>query len=240
MNAVVICPVSPRLNPRLLENQRRLMKSACEFAGDNNAIVHSMYNDWCPDWRSELKSHPDRARFIAAIRNRCILDFVQARERHEFLRNVTHVIWMDADVVHYDPDLFYRMLEASCANGNAVTAPLVFLDDSSGRTVPGRFYDTAGFIHHGERAGLYRPWFDGAPNDRPLPPLFEMDGSVGCVYCVPWAVYENGASHHYCDPKYTEHYPVCQHARAMGRKVLVLTDAVVRHAYLPDYGEEFH
>ena len=47
------------------------------------------------------------------------------------------------------------------------------------------------------------------------------------------AVYEDHVS-------FTEHYPICEHARRMGRHVAMLTTAVARHANLPLYGESFH
>lgn len=239
INAMVICPVKPGLNPVLLENQKRLIEAATAYAEQFDMRLHVMYGDFAPPWAPPVKSHADRARHISSIRNAMILEVATAVGLHTALADLTHVIWMDADVVRYPEDLFYRLLDISDKH-NAVTAPKVLLDDTNGRTPPGRWYDTAGFIHKGQRAGLWFPYFLGERNDKPLPELMELDGSVGCVYCVPWRVYAEGACHHFDTETTTEHYSVCQHARRMGLKLLVLTEAAAYHAYLPDYGEAFH
>lgn len=236
VNAVVLCPMRPGMNPRLVEKQKELLLRATgEWYNESIPItIKPLIIDWEPQWKTPITCHADRATHIAAVRNHAIA-FLMTNQK--YYGKITHVIWMDADIVDYDRQLFFDLVRTSAAK-NAVTAPLVFLEEAGGKVRPGRWYDTAGFIHQGERAALDYPWFTGAP--LAMPPLFEMDGSVGCVYCVPWEVYLQGGTHHFCGEKFTEHYPVCQHARRMGMKLLVMTDKKVEHAYLPDYGEEFH
>lgn len=239
VNAVVLCPIRPGTNKVFIENQERLIKEAAVYAGNRGMIVHVIYGNFELEGATPVTCHVERARHISAVRNAMILDLATKAGACYALAELTHVIWMDVDIVRYAPDLFFKLLLVSTEH-NAVTAPRVLLDDSSGKTHPGRWYDTAGFIHRGMRATLGFPWFTGERNDEPLPELLEVDGSVGCVYCVPWKVYENGASHHFDTERTTEHYPVCQFARRMGMKLLVLTKETAWHAYLPDYGEAFH
>ena len=248
-NVMVLCPVRPGLNPVLLDNQKQLIQQAVVYAGKRGIRIHVMFDDWEPAWKKPISCHVDRTTLVSAVRNRMILLTFGATEKYAILADLTHVIWMDADIVRYEPDLFERLVETSIKY-NAVTAPCIFLDDSNGKVPARRWYDTAGFIDNNQRAVIYHPWFAGVKPAEGLPwpqqafvpygTEYEVDGSVGCVYCVPWEVYTDGASHHFVNPTVTEHYPVCQHARTMGKKLLVCLELEVYHAYLPDYGEAFH
>jgi FkbM family methyltransferase len=83
-------------------------------------------------------------------------------------------------------------------------------------------------VHEGEWTNTYPPYWRN-----PGFPLTDMD-SVGCVYLIPAAVYRSGARYIATDG-YTEHYAVCQHARAEGRRVGCLVTHTAAHAYLDEY-----
>jgi len=192
----------------------------------------SMWSRWQPENHKVPSNHAERALCIAGIRNKMVADLLASKVQPDV------VIWMDLDVIRYDESLLVKLYESSRKH-NAVTAPLVFLDK-----LTGRWYDTAGFINKGERSTLHWPYYRQA-NDLGLldgdpVPHYQVDGSVGCVYCVPFKVYQLGSKHLFCGEKYTEHYSVCQDARQLGMKLLVREDVAVHHAYLPDYGISFH
>lgn len=135
-----------------------------------------------------------------------------------------YLYWVDIDLIAWPHGLLDWALTH---NPDGVTAPAVVLH----RYVD-RFYDTKGYIHQGQPAQLYPPWFDAEGS------LLDME-SVGCCYLIPAAVYRDGAV--YQDtPDATEHLSVCQAARDQGRTVLLNLDFRAVHAYLPDYGEALH
>ena len=253
---LLICPMQPSLNQELKDNQMRLLKAGKDYCEENGLHTEIMIVDWAPTWGRVVNNHPQRVRHIAAIRNHSILKVAKMMVERQSLATLSHVIWMDADIVEYDVDLFYRLVHASLMH-NAITAPMIFLKRSVRRNINAmandhssdhaaqlrlglRWYDTTGFINNGERASINWPWFNGAPTDRKLPLVYELDGSVGCIYCVPWSVYSDGASYHYVNENVTEHFSVCQFAKNMGYRLMVLTDVDSYHAFLPDYGEKFH
>jgi hypothetical protein len=62
---------------------------------------------------------------------------------------------------------------------------------------------------------------------------------VGTVYVVHTDIYRFGARH--ADHEaFTDHFPICAAARAMGRPVVCDRRLRVAHADLPKYGEEWH
>lgn len=161
---------------------------------------------------------PKDGRFSAHARARnAVLDAID-------LGAYDYLYWIDVDMVQWPSGLIDWALDY---NPDGISAPAVVLH----RYVD-RFYDTWGFIHQGQVAALYPPWFasDG--------PVLDME-SVGCCYLLPAQIYRDGAR--YQDtPGATEHYSVMQAARSQGRRVLANLEIRAVHAYLPDYGEALH
>jgi hypothetical protein len=75
---------------------------------------------------------------------------------------------------------------------------------------------------------------------RLVPSEFEELDAVGTVYMVSADIFREGRAVYADHVQFTEHYPICLHARRMGRRVGVLTTRAARHANLPYYGESFH
>lgn len=168
----------------------------------------------CDDTTLEIPSHPSKYIRHAMVRNYMLDTYL--RPEH------THVLWIDSDLIDYPANIPTLLHEA---NPDGITAPLVLLDKCGPR-----FYDIGGFIEQGRRANLAPPYFqqEGA--------VVELD-SVGCLYMVPAWLYQGGVR--YAPPAtdyYVEHWSVMQQAKRKGVRVCALTDVVVRHAWLPEFG----
>ncbi len=157
-----------------------------------------------------------RCAHIADIRQGMIDEHL--RQEHEA------VLWIDADIVEYPPDLPSQLIKRS---GGGVGAPMVLLEGFEHR-----FYDTAGFIEDGQMACQLPPWFEQSG------PVYELE-SVGSIYLIPATVYRQGGRH-VKSPTCTEHYSVCSRARELGLPVRAFADLVALHANLPWYGEGYH
>lgn len=132
----------------------------------------------------------------------------------------THVLWIDADVVDYPPDLATRL---HALDPTGIIAPMVLIEGTN------RFYDTRGFEDiDGARACYLPPYFH---DDSALIPM----RSVGTCYLAPAALYQAGARYD-VTPHETEHYSLCGRAA----RVSATRDVVVYHAELPRWGERWH
>lgn len=160
----------------------------------------------------------------ATARNR-VLDAVD-------LNAYTHLLWCDIDLIRWDARFAAWAL---AENPHGITAPAVILDtpgnDYYGLAGP-IFYDTLGYIEQGHRARLEPPWFEQEG------PIVELD-SVGCVYCVPSRLYQDGARYQQLDGR-TEHEGVMRAARAQGIPIVANLEYQAIHAWLPEYGEGMH
>ena len=118
---------------------------------------------------------------------------------------------------------------------------MVFIEDKD------HFYDTTGFIEHGQAAMIYPPYFRGLNG---ATGFYELE-AVGCWYLAPAWIYKNieyyslpfdeKRDHPSLAPTgHTDHWPVMCEARARGLSVGVAPGVKVYHADLPKYGEEFH
>jgi hypothetical protein len=145
-----------------------------------------------------------------------------------FLRPIhQRVLWIDADLISYPPDLPTQLERA---NPGGITAPLVLLDKHDTR-----FYDIGGFIYNGEPARYTPPYF-GTGDE----PIVTMD-SVGCVYLAPAALYRSGVRYVPNGPHYgVEHWSVCQAAIQRGIPVRAVRGLTAVHAWLPDFGLPLH
>lgn len=206
-----------------MSEPRILICSPCRITTHPDLIARWRANAAALGLRAQLLydagvAHVDDGRFSA-----------HARARNALLGSIDlgaydYLYWIDVDIIQWPVGLLDWALDH---NPDGVSAPAVAL-----HRYADRFYDTWGFLEHGQPARLYPPWFDGAG------PILDMD-SVGCCYLIPAAIYRDGAR--YRDtPGATEHLSVMQAARAQGRRVLANLDFRAVHAYLPDYGEALH
>lgn len=146
----------------------------------------------------------------------------------------THVLWLDVDLVDVPTDLIERLLAISETD---IVAPFVFMETLDARRPAGMenggwFYDTGGFIQDGRDASAWPPHFRG--NTR----LMELD-SVGCCYLAPASLYRAGLRYN-PNGDDVEHKSFMAAARERGVKVLATSEIVVKHAYLPRFGEAWH
>lgn len=165
----------------------------------------------------EIKTLAERVYRNAIMRNLYL-------ERY-LTRDITHVMWIDADVISYPADLVRQLLAISDVD---IVAPAVYLQRHNDR-----WYDIAGFVENGQWCRLMPPHF--AQKDD----VVTLD-SVGCVYLVPSFVYFLGGRYQPSD-RYAEHHALCQYAREKLRmQVLCATKIRTEHAFLADYGERLH
>ena len=169
--------------------------------------------------RADLVVLSNRVNLTAPIRQGMIDTYLQPQH--------SHVLWIDADVTRYDPNLPGRLLRASKDLGDAIVAPKVLLDV----TGPDRFYDLAGFVQEGRWAHIREPYFDYPAGER----YVHLDG-VGCVYLIPADVYRMGAKHINI-PGYTDHLAICRFAKGLGLDVVCDLEQEVYHADLQRYRE---
>ena len=239
MNKILILiPMKPNLNDKLKVKLLSNVAAMSMVSGGEYEIV--VDHDGTPDTdiptvvtspESRLDNLHARVTRNAAVRNRLIRSYLR--------RDHTHVVWIDADIVSFNPQLPRVLAQRSDAQDcDSITAPAVLLEDHHCR-----WYDTAGFLQRGKTwARPDMPWFKDMTNihfkDGFMSGVSAMQ-SVGAFYCVPANLYRNGAQH-VSIRGVTEHYSVCQTALARGMNVLCFFDNVVWHAYLPNYGEANH
>jgi len=158
-----------------------------------------------------LEFLPVRTRHLAPIRQAMVEKYL--RPEH------SHVMWLDADVCVYPPDLPAMLTDVSPCD---IVAPAVYMEG-----MQDRWYDIAGFVEDGQWANLYPPHF------KQETPVVALD-SVGAVYIVPADIYRDGAKHEFVEG-YTDHYSVCEFARRTGRSVLCDMRISTYHADLSKY-----
>jgi hypothetical protein len=172
---------------------------------------------------------------VTRVRNR-MLD--QQRHRWE---TFDYILWIDADVFKFPSDLVKRLLAVD-AGDKGITAPMVLIDGTE------QFYDWSAFIQSGKShiQPENRSNIQGR-NLQPDPPYWQVNpflnivpmDCVGSCYLVHTDIYKSGVRHQ-DHPSFTDHFPICEAARRMHRHVVVVTDLVVYHAFLPQFGEEWH
>lgn len=143
------------------------------------------------------------------------------------LNQFSHVLWIDADLVEYPADLPTRLL---ATNATGISSLPVYIEDREHD-----FYDWAAFI------GLdLVHWGHPFPHHRDVVGKDVVDvAGVGCVYTCPVDIYLDGARHE-DHPTNTDHWPICEAARAKGQRVTVDMRMRALHANLPKYGEAWH
>ena len=135
-----------------------------------------------------------------------------------------YILWVDADVVAYPPDLPTRLLAVHPA---AVVAPLVLIEGTQ------MFYDVFGFRALGG-AQVMAMWAPGPGNVSPA-----QLAEVGTCYLIPAEVYRRGAGYT-PTPGHTEHASVMAAARAFQCPVLCDTTTTIYHADLGTLGLPWH
>jgi len=209
-NVLVLIPIRPGLAPALLERATRCVAALSER---EDAIGEHQIDVLVRVCAEGGDKQPFSAH--AAARNR-MLDL--------YLRpQYTHVLWIDADVVAYPADLVTRL---HAIDQCAIVAPFVLIEGGA------RFYDTYAFVDaEGRRAEVGGDELAGGD-------LIPMS-SVGTCYLAPAALYQDGARYAATE-EHTEHWSICQAARARGIAVWATRRIVVYHAKLPAYGEAWH
>jgi len=164
----------------------------------------------------------------------------------------THVLWIDADIVEYPPDLPQRLLAA--AGEDCIVAPMVLLkycvevsytitaagEDSIAEPILQldhieQYYDTYTHIMDtGEQVAIAPPYF-GDVGDADLVSM----ACVGGCYLIPADIYRSHCYDAFEGPG-MEHWTLMQTARAIGYKIFVDLHTTVRHAFLPVWEESFH
>lgn len=213
MNILILQPIRP-CNPPALRGRASALLSALPAA--NPGMSFDIRQD---DAELDIPPHPSLYMRHATVRNYMLDRYLT--EEHDA------VLWIDSDLIEYPADLPTRLAEFG---ERTIVAPLALLSPSAGW--PGRFYDIGGFIEKGNRARMWRPYFEQQGE------IIELD-SVGCCYLAPAALYRAGVR--YSPPVtdyYVEHHSVMTEARRRGYRVCCLTTTHVIHAWLPDFGLE--
>jgi len=225
-SVLAIIPIKPQMNPQL---KWMAMERAYAMVGENPALDMGIFIDA----RAE-PSQPGDCRVwskVARVRNK-VLGSID-------LAKWDYLLWIDADIIEYPPDLPARLIEA---NPEGMTAPIVLVEESN------RFYDWAAFIIAGkdsvrpaDRSRIVGRNLQHEPPywpEEPKEELVEM-ACVGAVTMVPTWVYRQGVT--YLDhPAFTDHYPIARFVRDCGKRVICHRGVKVAHAELPRYGEAWH
>ncbi len=198
-NILVLIPIKPTLAPALKQRAKALLSEMVAHSTEHWIEAHTRV---CPE---QGDGRPYSAH--AAARNSMLDRYLQ--ERH------THILWIDADVVGYPPDLADKLYSI---DSEGIIAPLVLIEGAN------YFYDTRGFLDvDGCFASRNAPYFLDGSNLIPMK-------SVGTCYLMPAQPRPRYAP----TPDGTEHESVCQ------GKVHVTRDVTVYHADLPQWGEGWH
>lgn len=243
-SVLVLIPVKPSLNPALRDRAAALAARMLP-ANEDLELTIVMDGRGVPGEAGDARPWSK----VARIRNTMLAGV--SLDRHEW------VMWMDADVVDYPADLAQWLVHGAIHYAeNGVCAPTVLIEDVAGSPLaPDTFYDWAAFVYRGKggvqpsnrehirgrNIDCTPPYYWPNPVSEPrvgCPGHVEMD-CVGTTYVVHRDVYLAGARHE-DHPAFTDHWPICAKAWAIGRKVVALPHVVARHAFLPEYGEAFH
>src|SRR5688572_16334477 len=127
MTTLILIPTRPDLHPGLKANARRLAET---IAGDTEIVLDDRPWDVDVHW-----PWPRRIEAQCALRQTVLEDALKPHH--------TAVLWIDADIIAYTPELLCCLERMGREN---VTAPAVLLDRWRER-----FYDIGGFLE--ERGG---------------------------------------------------------------------------------------
>lgn len=214
MSLLLPMPIKPGMSPDIRKQMERCLKPLVKASGAELVI------DECPFPKIPGENFYAN---VAKARNHIIQE--NLRDEH------TDVLWVDADLVEFPPDLYEKLRAVSAT---AIVAPLCLIEN----TDPRMFYDIAGFRERMKEPMTphYEPWFDS------YGPVIDML-AVGACVVIPAEVHRRFwfEAQSPTDPyNNTDWYALMEKARNAGYRVLCDTRTIVYHAKLPDYGEEWH
>jgi hypothetical protein len=224
---LVLIPTSSAMNP-ILQERMAALAGRLPMANPGHELTTII------DYRKEGKHLGDSRAWskVARVRNK-LLDTVHWQE-------YDYVLWIDADVVDYPADMPSRLIEV---NPTGITAPLVLVEGTD------KFYDWAAFVELGQSGVIVQqdPVMISGRNLVHEPPYWRIEPQqlvvavdcVGTIYVCPTDVYRAGYRH-FDHPVFTDHFPICEGARKMGRAIGVHRGVKAYHADLPKYGEKWH
>jgi hypothetical protein len=218
VNLLVAVPIKARLSGLLLD---RLVETTQALKAANPTATLALYLDKprpalaVDDPEYVLKRSCD----LASARNDLLATWLKPEH--------THVLWIDADIVEYPPDLPQRLLAA--AGEDCIVAPMVLLEGVE------QYYDTYTHIMDtGKQVSMTRPYF-GDVGDADLVSM----ACVGGCYLIPADIFRFHCYEPFEGPG-MEHWSLMQRARDGAIEIFVDLQTTVRHAYLPNWGESFH
>ncbi len=244
---LVAIPIKHQMHPYLKSNCFTHAAQLPAANPDFDVVLHYDY--------TIIPSEPTDCRpwsKVARIRNK-VVDSLN-------LGLYDYVCWLDADIVDYNKDILTKLITA---NPDGVCAPLVLIEGTD------QWYDWAAFVMKGRShiepenrnriwgRNLQHPapywWVDGGANPDRDPMHAPKDGtpmdfkgetiidvdSVGAMYVMTTDIYRAGIRHE-DHPAFTDHFPICEAALKMGRRVTVDRTSKAYHAILPNYGEKWH
>lgn len=245
---LVAIPIKDSMHPYLKKN---CMEHAAQLPKANPKFDLVFHYDY-----TEIPKEPTDCRpwsKVTRIRNK-IIDSLN-------LGLYSHICWIDADIVDYNKDILTKLVDA---NPDGISAPLVLIEGTD------KWYDWAAFVMKGCSGikpddrnriwgrNLQHPapywWIDGGRNPDRDPMTAPRDGvarkfekgediidvdSVGAMYVASADIYRTGVRHE-DHPAFTDHFPICEAALKMGRRVIVNRTCKAYHAILPNYGEKWH
>lgn len=228
MRILILIPTKPTLCQALRSRSIELTARLPDGNPDHELII-------VHDYRKVESLPTDKTAWARVTRARqALLDSF-----HLLIFKFDYVLWIDADVVEYPPDMPSRLIEA---NPDGIAAPMVFVE---GREA--RFYDWAAFIQSGrshiEPANPVQikgrnlahdaPYWDVEPPDRTFGHMgiMPMD-CVGTIVMIP----SNLMTGHIFEDHsvFTDWFTLCKKARKIigPRGVVVDRGCVTLHADL--------
>ncbi len=244
---LVAIPLKKEMHPYLKKN---CIEHASQLPSANPTMDVVLHFDYTDIPKEPTDSRPWSK--VTRIRNKVINSLN--------LDAYTHICWIDADLVDYNKDILTKLITA---NPIGVCAPKVLIEGTN------QWYDWAAFVMKGKSnikpddrnriwgRNLQHPapyfWIDGGKNPDANPMVAPRDGvamdfkgqtlidldSVGAMYTVSTDIYKAGIRHE-DHPAFTDHFPICEAALKMDRRVTVDFTSTAYHAVLPNYGEKWH
>lgn len=209
MTVLVPMPVKPGLNQEI---ENRMMTNLQELSMHGPRDLEVVID------HTAFPRHDEGENFFARLARmrQYMIDTYLKPEHHD-------VLWIDADIVSYPPDLYQQLR----AVDDHIISPIVLIENTT------QNYDTAGFREsYHNRSSMDPPWF-GQPG-----PVVDLFSVGGCVLVPAWLHRVKGF---YAQPDddetwNTEWSSICQ----AGGGAKCDTRIKVYHANLPKYGEEWH
>ncbi len=225
MSILTMIPIKPNNHPDLTKT---IVQIGDELVKNNKDLELNFYMNDEPSLPTDSRPWSK----VARIRNK-MLDSCN-------WKNYDWLFWVDADIVELPSCAPSQLIEVA---KNGIAAPMIL----AGKT--NTFYDWAAFIQAGtSHIEPTNRWRVPRRNIDPLPPYFNEElvhpavvsmDCVGCCYIAHTDIFKTGVRFE-DHPAFTDHFPICQRAREMGRPVVVDESIIARHAWLPYYGEKWH